>query len=612
VSDAFGSDESREPASGSRRRVLLICFLTAAGVLLVWAGAYAAAGSGVPRDTSVLGVDIGGLDRGEAVDKLEAELSEQAQAPLAVRVGQDSYEVVPADAGLTFDAGATVDRVDGRTWNPAGLWRSLTGAGKTTPVVNVDETRLSAAVSALAETADAESRDADVVFEDGEARIVEPQEGRAIDQDAARSALRSAYLKTSDAPIELEAAAVPPTIGADEAQRAFDSFAEPALSSPVTVRAGGESIRVPVDTLAAVLSMEPEGDKLTPRLDAKALREALDDELREIERSPRNATVRISGGEPEIVPARAGQVVRDQVLAAAVLEVLPREANRLARVEMSRKRAERTTAQVRALGIKEVVGEFTTQYPYAAYRVTNIGRAAEKIDGTLLEPGETFSLNGIVGERTRENGFAEGTIIRNGRFATELGGGVSQVATTVFNAMFFAGLKDVEHKPHSFYISRYPEGREATVAWPVLDLKFQNDTEYGVLVDTIHNEGSSLTVRLWSTKVWDIDSVRSGRSNIKSGTTRYDTSSTCVPQGGVPGFDVTVTRVFTKGGEEVKRERFFTRYNPADTIICGPEPGSEPRADDADEDERADGEGDTPRRRTRGGGGSSDSDTESD
>ena len=96
---------------------------------------------------------------------------------------------------------------------------------------------------------------------------------------------------------------------------------------------------------------------------------------------------------------------------------------------------------MRKLGIPEEVSEFTTYYPHADYRNVNIGRAAELIDGTVLEPGETFSLNDTVGERTRANGFTEGFVISDGVFAEELGGGVCQVATTTFNAAFFAGLR---------------------------------------------------------------------------------------------------------------------------------------------------------------------------
>ena len=142
----------------------------------------------------------------------------------------------------------------------------------------------------------------------------------------------------------------------------------------------------------------------------------------------------------------------------------------------------------------------------------NIGRAAELINNTVLKPGDTFSLNGIVGERTAKNGFVEGYIIQGGKFRKELGGGVSQSATTTYNAMFFAGLKDIQHQPHTLYIDRYPPGREATVAWPTLDLKFQNNTKYGVLVQAYVKKATpstqgSITVKMWSTKTYDkIDS----------------------------------------------------------------------------------------------------------
>ena len=152
------------------------------------------------------------------------------------------------------------------------------------------------------------------------------------------------------------------------------------------------------------------------------------------------------------------------------------------KVKATVKEPDFTTEDARALGIKEQVSTFTTYYPYAEYRNINIGRAAELVNGTVLKPGETFSLNDTVGERTAENGFTEGFIISDGVFKEDFGGGVSQMATTTFNAMFFAGLEDVEHKPHSFYIDRYPVGREATVAWGAVDLRFKNDTDHGVLI----------------------------------------------------------------------------------------------------------------------------------
>ena len=220
--------------------------------------------------------------------------------------------------------------------------------------------------------------------------------------------------------------------------------------------------------------------------------------------------MQIVAGKPKVIPAVDGQVVARDKVVPAILSILPKpEGERKAAVGLSQSKAKLTTEAAQALGITEVMGQFTTKFPHADYRNVNIGTAARKINGTLLKPDETFSLNKIVGERTKENGFTEGNIINGGKFVLDLGGGVSQSATTTFNAAFFAGLKDVEHKAHSVYISRYPVGREATVAWPSVDLKFLNDSGHGILVQTLFTASTpgtqgSITVKIWGTKVWDI------------------------------------------------------------------------------------------------------------
>jgi vancomycin resistance protein YoaR len=185
-----------------------------------------------------------------------------------------------------------------------------------------------------------------------------------------------------------------------------------------------------------------------------------------------------------------------------------------------------------------------------------------------------------VGERTAENGFVPGFIISDGIFKEDYGGGVSQMATTTFNAMFFAGLKDIEHKPHSFYIDRYPAGREATVAWPTVDLRFENDTPYGVLVhasvtpSTPSSQGV-VTVQMYSTKYWDITTETSDRYAYVSPATRVLTTPDCYPNSGYSGFQVDVWRYFRRHGESEldHEEKFHTSYTPSDTVICKP-PGS--------------------------------------
>jgi vancomycin resistance protein YoaR len=151
------------------------------------------------------------------------------------------------------------------------------------------------------------------------------------------------------------------------------------------------------------------------------------------------------------------------------------------------------------------------------------------------------------------------------------GGGVSTVATTVFNSMFFAGVKPVEYGAHSFYIERYPEGREATVAWGSLDLKFNNDSDNGIYIKASATD-HSVTVSFLGTKKYDsVEAVTGPRTNVKKPESRKGAAEDCVPQTPLEGFDVNVDRVFKDGGEEVRRERFKTHYAPRDRVTCGKE-----------------------------------------
>jgi vancomycin resistance protein YoaR len=155
--------------------------------------------------------------------------------------------------------------------------------------------------------------------------------------------------------------------------------------------------------------------------------------------------------------------------------------------------------QAASLGVQQVVGEFTTHHPAGQPRVINIHRIADLTRGQYIAPGATFSVNGFIGQRTTAKGFVVAPVIEDGEFSTDVGGGVSQFATTLFNAAFFAGLDIPQYKAHSIYISRYPFGREATLAYPSVDLKIHNNSPYGVVIWPTYT-GTSLTVQLWSTR----------------------------------------------------------------------------------------------------------------
>jgi vancomycin resistance protein YoaR len=548
---------------------------------------YLLAGNKLASNATVAGIDVGGLTPAEAHDRLAADLPAIVDEPIHIHVGDTDamYDLVPSEAGLEIDIPGTLAAVPGGSANPVSLVQALFGGDEVTPKPAVDEDELRAALEAIAEQADAPPVNAAVGFDDGEVVTSEPVIGTALDVDGAVEEISAAYFGSEAREMPIGDLTVPvdeiqPRVDSAELERAVSEFAEPAMSGPVTIAAGEDSVDLPAEMIGQVLSMSPnENGTLQPEIDGSALADLASDELAEIGQEGKNATIRIEDGAPVVVPAQVGKGVETDNLGDLVLLALTEEgAERRAEVELVETEPDLTTEAAEELGVKEVVAEFTTQFPGAQYRDVNIGRAAELINNTFLRPGDEFSMNETVGERTEANGFTSGIIINQGRLEDAMGGGVSQVATTTYHAAALAGLEDVEHWPHSIYFDRYPLAHEATVAWGSKDLRFKNDTPYGVLLETRFSASGgsgqgSITVRVWSTEYYDVELSTSERSNFTSPQTIYDTSSNCAAQGGSQGFTVTAYRqVRTLDGELVKDEANPWTYNPNHRVVCGPDP----------------------------------------
>lgn len=549
------------------------------GLLVVFGGLYVAAhyaaADKMPRGTTVSGVSIGGHPQAEAADRLQAGLADQVSAPVQAEVDGTPVSIEATEAGLAVDYEASVAEAGGEeSWDPVRLWNYFTGGDALEAEVTVDETALAALVTRLDEEHGRPVREGALAFEGARFTETDPRTGRSLDEAATGEALAGAWLDGGTA--ELDLVEQQPDIDAGDLSEARDSFANAAVSGPVTLTFDRSSVRLQPADYTPALSMEPVDGELVPRLDEDVLSTMLEDKVA-VGGAPVDATVALVDGRPRVVPAKPGVTYdRAQVLDGFLPLVAAAGDQRTLAVNAKVARPDFTTKDARALQVKEQVSSFTTYYPYAEYRNVNIGRAAELVDGTLLEPGETFSLNDTVGERTRENGFTEGYIISDGILVSDLGGGVSQMATTTFNAMFFAGLEDVEHKPHSFYIDRYPIGREATVAWGAVDLRFRNDTPYGVLISAkvtpaTPTTSGVVTVSMYSTKHWDITTSTGARHNITQAKVRRVDTVQCHANEGYGGFDIDVTRYFSPVGsntEERAPEVFSTTYTPSDTVIC--------------------------------------------
>ena len=385
--------------------------------------------------------------------------------------------------------------------------------------------------------------------------------------------------------IELPVTRAKPTVGQAALDTAMKRIVEPAVSGPVTVHVADQEISLPVSAYAPALSVRVVGVALRPHLDPRLLAGPLTNATTGLAKEAVNASFVIEDGKPVIKPAKPGVGLRPEEMAVKLIPAITQTGSaRSVTVDSKVVPPTFTTADAEALNIKEKISEFVTYFPYARYRNINQSRAANLIDGTILRPEDTFSLNDRVGERSKDNGFVKGIVIGEGAtFVEQYGGAVSQVATTVYNAAFFAGLEDVEHHPHTFYIGRYPLGREATVWWGKLDLRFKNTLSNAVLIRAWVVKGSDtrrgeMHVEMWGTKEWDISSSISDRYNERDPGKRYNDTDECIEQDPMEGFDLDVTRIFRKPGsrEVEKTDVTHVSYVPSDEIICGPAPTPTP------------------------------------
>lgn len=568
--------ESKPLGTGTKVAAALvggIAILAFAG----WAAAYAVAGEKIPEGTTVAGVDIGGMTAAEATPLLDQKFAPAHSQPINVTAGKSTTEVNPADAGLSFDAEATIEKADAvRSWSPVKLWKHFTGGGEIEPVIKADDKLIAKVAAKVNKRAGTPFKDGDVVIKKGKIKTTQPVAGEGVSDDALRTALAGQLLVEGDRKADVPLAELTPDVDEADVQEAVDKVATPAVSGPITLKFEKTPVELSPKEFGDAIRFDPKDGELQASVAPSKLKKVLKKALADDAAKPVDATIKMVNGAPKVIPAKPGVTFNQKDLEAVFLDIVTAaRGERTVDVKSKVAKPKVTTEEAKAWGVKEKVSTFTTNFPYAEYRNVNIGRAAELVNGTVLAPGDTFSMNGIVGERTAANGFTKGWMIQNGVFREDYGGGVSQMATTTFNAMFFAGLQDVEHKAHSLYISRYPIGREATVAWPSLDLKFKNNTKYGVLIRSWVNPASgssqgSVTVEMWSTKIWDIKARTGERYDFKSPGKRKITDGNCENTVGAQGFSINVWRDFynAASGAKVDTETFKTVYSPQDEVEC--------------------------------------------
>lgn len=578
--DRWGDDEQDlERGRGGRGRGLLALLF----VLLVLGGLYVGAasyfGDRVPAGTTVGGVAVGGLTDQEARAAIERRVADRAAQPVRVTAASKRATLRPADSGLAVDYDESLAGLTGFSLDPRDVIAHVRGGTARDLVTDVDEDALRAAVDTAAKTFDKKAVEGTVAIKDGAVRTTRSSTGLQVDRDDLVGQVSQGWPTTTTYAARTKT--LEPTLEQAEIDRFVSDELEPLTTGPVTVtttdpkaKGAARTVSFPVaakDLLAAVSIKDSKGTLSLSIDDAKvtAAVVAAGDASGAL-RPAKDAVVVVNGPKDfSVTPSETGLALKKESVAEPVVAAMSKEGSaRTAKVSSRTSTPEITTAEAKKTLPKEQISTFTTYMTQYGPRVENIKLAARNLDGTYVAPGQTFSLNEHLGQRTADKGYREAGVIVAGRLREDYGGGISQLSTTLFNAIFFSGAKIEEFHPHAFYISRYPEGREATISWPDVDNRFTNDTKGGILIKA-HATTTEVTVSFYGTKTWDVETTKGPRRNVVQPKTIVDSSPGCVAQTASPGFDVTVTRTLKPvGGGAARTSSFDTHYIPEDDVTC--------------------------------------------
>ena len=450
----------------------------------VFAGSPSRIAAGVRID----GVDVGGLTAGEARAKLERRANALAVVPITFTAGGHEWRLRPVNLGVqaNWDAAVKLALDQGDGVGPIRGFRRIgvrVFGADVSPPTRVLERALVFEVGKMAKAVNRPHRDAAIVLRGLQPVILPAATGVVLDREAAGTtivhSLASFQRGRVALPVRVDAPAVHALDLTPVAARVRS-----VLARPVRMQLGAASWWLPARQLAAILRLPRDGTK-TLAVGGPGATRYFARLGRGIDKPARDATFRVlSSGSVVVVPARPGRLVAAGPTGRHILTAALAPGARTARVVVTHAQPNRSTAQAKALGITTRVGRYETIYGGDPNRIHNVQLVARLIDGKLIAPGATFSFNNATGARTADKGFREAPVIINGELTNGLGGGVCQVSTTVFNAAYEAGLKITERTNHALYISHYPQGRDATVNYPDVDLKFVNDTAHWLLLRT--------------------------------------------------------------------------------------------------------------------------------
>ena len=506
----------------------------------------------IPRNIELDGQPVGGVTQTDLRRRVADAAASYQQRTMTIQLGEQAIVTTLGELGFQLDVDGTMSQVLSAV-DSEGFWSGLVGwltrfqnPAATETLFSLDPEETRAAVAAAAPGLASLPAEPSIRFDGDGLALDSGRAGRRVDVDATVEAVLGA---TTLGPVVGVWTAIPTDISPGDAIAVFTALVRHTESGLILFSEGVAEFVSPTTYASWIKADAVDGEFVISFDGLEIYREAearffgysqgqLIPEYEVVDGMPKLISIddsRLICCEPSVV-----QAIEEATLGSDIepVEIPLRPANQ-----------DESAGAIERLGVVDEIGTFTTFHSCCQNRVVNIHRIADLTRGVLIMPGEQFSVNEFVGRRTRADGFVEGGVIYQGRFETDVGGGISQYATTLFNAAFFGGLDIPVYQSHSIYLDRYPYGREATLSYPEPDLVIENLSAFAVLVWPTYDD-TSITVTLYSTVSSTVTEV--GQSVDRSG----------------PCTRVTTYREREFEDGTVVKDSFFALYRPSAGYFC--------------------------------------------
>ena len=551
--------------------VIALCVLA----ILIDAGVYY---NKIHAGVSISGHSMGGLTRDEAVAEVTKLVDGSQSDRILLTSPKKNWPVMPDVAGTQVDAAGTVAAAmdvsrSGNFITSIGHRFRLFFHHVDVPIKGtVDSAKMDALIASVAKVLDVPAVNAGLTIKDGKITVIEDKPGTVVDRDKLRQQLKALLFSFHATELPVPMKVDTPAVVAQDTQKAVDE-AKTMISADVVLQGDSQSWTLTPDQIVSFMDVTDTTDggvsTLVPVISAAKMKDFLDSITSDVATKPTDATFKVNGDSVSVVPSVDGTALDPEKTADAIATAALQTVDRTAQVQLTTSPADLTTEEAQSMGIVEKISSYTTpEYVGTSNRQHNVRITTEYASNVILAPGEEYNFDKQIGPRTAARGYLTAPgIVGPGKLEDVFGGGICQVSTTLFNAVFFAGLKVTERHNHSLYISHYPQGRDATVSAGGPNLRWVNDTDNYILVMGTSN-GIKTTFTLYGTNPHrKVTYTTSGFYNVvpKTTVTTLDPTlgpgTTVVETSGQQGMQCKVVRTVLNADGSVRfTNNFISTY----------------------------------------------------